>query len=712
MSAIHQLSRRSFLKSGAVLSGGLLLGFQFSPRAWAADSAAAPAALNAFLSVTSDGSITVAIKHSEMGQGVLTSIAMLVAEEMDADWSKVQAVPGDARPEFAHSQWGIQATGGSSSSNSSFEQMRRVGATARAMLISAAAAQWKVPESEIKTAAGIVTGPAAGQRLHYGELASAAALLKVPDQVALKAKADFKLIGTAQHRLDGRAKVTGSAGFGIDVQVPGLLTAVLARPPVFGGTVAKVDDTAAKAIQGVRHVVTVGAAVAVVADHYWAAKKGVDALKIDWDHGAAETFSSANQRSDLDALLAADGASAKASGDAAAAVKDAKALIEAEYDFPYLAHAPMEPMNATAHVRADGVTVWAPTQFQTFDQMAAAEVAGVTPDKVVLHTTLLGGGFGRRANPKSDFVREAVAVSKAVDAPVKVIWSREHDLKGGYYRPRTRVSATLALDADQRPSALQVRVANQSIMEGTPFGAEVAKSGVDPSQVEGLDNWPYVTPNLAVSYHKASAAVPVLWWRSVGHTFTAFVKETLIDEAAEKAGADPIDYRIDLLKEHPRQVALLQKLKAVSRWGKPAEGHHQGVAIHESFGSLVAQVVEISVSDQTVKLHRLTAVVDCGSVINPDTVKAQIMGGALMGLSAALHEAITFADGQVQQSNFHDYPVLRMPETPAVEVHILESGAAMGGVGEPGTPPAAPALANAIAKATGQRLRSLPLRLA
>jgi isoquinoline 1-oxidoreductase beta subunit len=344
--------------------------------------------------------------------------------------------------------------------------------------------------------------------------------------------------------------------------------------------------------------------------------------------------------------------------------------------------------------------------------MAAARIAEMTPDKVLLHTTLLGGGFGRRATPTSDFVSEAVAISKAVKAPVQLLWSREDDIKGGYYRPRTRVSAKLALDADKRPAALRVKIANQSIMLGTPFAGDLKEGGVDPSQVEGLDNWPYATPNLSVSYHMAKAAVPVLWWRSVGHSFSAYVKETLIDEAAVAADADPIEYRIELLQAHPRQVALLQKLKEVSNWGKAADGRHQGVAIHESFGSLVGHVVEISLAGGELKLHKLTSVVDCGSVVNPDTVKAQIMSGGLMGLSAALGEAITFKDGKVVQSNFTDYPLLSIAKAPAVEVHILESGATMGGVGEPGTPPAAPALANAIAAASGKRLRNLPLDLA
>ena len=467
MSSIVNLSRRRFLASSATLTGALVLGFHIDSRSWAqaATDAAAKVELNAFLTIAADGAITVYVKHSEMGQGVLTSIPMIIAEEMDADWSQVTALPGDARPEFAHAQWGIQATGGSTSTYTSFEQMRKVGATARAMLLQAAAARSKLKVEDLRTDGGAVIGPEAGQRWSYGELASDAAKLTAPTEVALKDRKDFKLIGKSQHRLDGRAKVTGSAGFGIDVRVPGMLYARVLHAPVFGATLKSFDGKRATAIKGVRHVVQIESGVAVVGDHWWAAKKGVDAVDAEWEIGEHASFSSASQFQDMGKLLKGDGASAKSVGDTAAAMAEAKDPMEVEFDFPYLSHAPMEPMNATADVREDGVTVWAPTQFQTFDQMAAAAVAGVTPDKVVLHTTLLGGGFGRRANPASDFVKEAVAISKAVKAPVQLLWSREDDIKGGYYRPRTRVSAKLALDADKRPAALSVKIANQSITE-------------------------------------------------------------------------------------------------------------------------------------------------------------------------------------------------------------------------------------------------------
>ncbi len=704
-------TRRQVLQVGLLAGGGLLIGVPMVAKDAAKGVAAAPTALNPFISIARDGTITVYSKHSEMGQGVLTSIAMTVMEELDGDWSKVIAVPGDARAEYKHNLFGVQATGGSTTTHSSFEQMRQAGATARAMLLAAAAAEWKVPVEQLRTEQSFVIGPKAGQRLSYGELAAAAAKLPVPADAKLKDKRDFKLIGKSKARLDGRAKVTGSAGFGIDVHMPGLLTALIARPPVFGAHPKVIDKSGAKAIYGVRHVVEVSAGVAVVGETFWAAKQGLDALKIEWDLGEHASFSTAEQRTEFGKLLKGDGAEAKRMGDARAVLAKTAERIDRSFDFPYLAHATMEPMNATAHVHAEGVTVWAPTQFQTIDQLAAAEVAGVTQDKVVLHTTLLGGGFGRRANPKADFVREAVEVSKAVSGPVKVVWLREHDMQGGYYRPRTRVDASLALDDKQRPEALEVKIASQSILAGTVFGAEVEKTGIDSSQVEGLADWAYATPNLRISYHRAAGHVPVLWWRSVGHTFSAFVKETLIDEAAERAGVDPIDYRIELLEAHPRHIAVLKTVREAAGWGKAPEGRFQGVAVHESFGSIVAQIAELSVADGQIKVHKITAAIDCGQVVNPDTVKAQIMGGALMGLSAALGEAITFADGRPEQSNFHNYPILRLPDAPDVDVHIVESDGPMGGAGEPGTPPIAPAVANALAKALGKRLVELPLRV-
>ena len=710
------VSRRSFLKTAAVAgAAGLLIGFRFTPKLNAAVDAAAGGAgfaPNAFLRVAPDGAVTILAKHSEMGQGVYTMLAMCVAEELDADITKIAVEAAPSAQAYAHTAFGMQMTGGSTSTWEAYEQMRQAGATARALLIEAAAQRWNVAASTLRTESGAVIA-ADGRRAGYGELAAAAAKLPAPTEVKLKDAKQFGLIGKKAHRVDARAKVTGQAEFGIDVRVPGMLTAVIVRPPVFGGKVKRFDAAPAKAVAGVRHVVAVAAGVAVVADNFWAAKKGAAALTVDWDHGALASLDSMQQGKDYAALLEKPGAVAKKTGDVAKAFAGAATKIEATFEFPYLAHAAMEPLNATAHVKPDGtVEVWAPTQMQTVDQMAAAKVAGVTPDKVTMHTTLLGGGFGRKANPASDFVVEAVDVSKTVGAPVRVVWTREDDMRGGYYRPRTLVAAKLGLDAAGKPVSWENQIVSQSLIKGTPFEAFMFKDGLDATQVEGLDDLAYAVPAMHTEWHMAPMGVPVLWWRSVGHTFTGFVKETLIDDAAHAARQDPIEYRIGLLAEQPRQVAILKLLKEKSNWGHAPQGRFQGVAIHESFGSIVGEVVEISIAaGGGLTVHKVTAVVDCGTAVNPDGVRAQVMSAVVYGLSAALHGKITFKAGRVEQSNFHDYPAQRINEVPVVETHIIDSGAKMGGMGEPGTPPLAPALSNAILAATGKRLRTLPFAL-
>jgi isoquinoline 1-oxidoreductase beta subunit len=712
------LSRRSFLKTTAVAgAAGLLIGFRFTPKLSAAVDAAAVGgagsfAPNAFLRIAPSGAVTLLAKHSEMGQGVYTTLAMCVAEELDVDMARIAVEAAPSAQAYAHTAFGMQMTGGSTSTWEAYQQMRQAGATARALLVEAAARRWQVAAATLRTENGTVLA-ADGRKLGYGELADEAAKLPPPTEVKLKEAAQFGLIGKKAHRVDSRAKVTGKAEFGIDVRVPGMLTAVIVRPPVFGGKVKSFDAAPAKALAGVRHVVAVTAGVAVVADNFWAAKKGAEALTVGWDDGALAALDSAQQGTEYAALLRQPGAVAKKSGDVAKAFAGAATKIEATFEFPYLAHAAMEPLNATAHVKADGtVEVWAPTQMQTVDQMAAAKVAGVTPDKVTMHTTLLGGGFGRKANPASDFVVEAVEVSKAVGAPVRVVWTREDDMRGGYYRPRTLVAAKLGLDAAGKPVSWENQIVSQSLIKGTPFEAFMFKDGLDGTQVEGLDDLAYVVPAMHTEWHMAPMGVPVLWWRSVGHTFTGFVKETLIDDAARAAKQDPIDYRISLLGEHPRQVAILKLLKEKSNWGRAPQGRFQGVAIHESFGSIVGQVAEISVGvGGAITVHKVTAVADCGQAVNPDGVRAQVMSAVVYGLSAALHGKITFRGGRVEQSNFHDYVVQRINEVPVVETHIIDSGAKMGGMGEPGTPPLAPAVSNAILAATGRRLRKLPFEL-
>ena len=713
--ATANFSRRDFLRSAAIAGGGLVIGFRLTPKLGAAEPAAAAFAPNAFLRIAPDGAVTIFAKHSEMGQGIYTSLAMCVAEELDADWTRISVEAAPPGPAFAHTAFGMQMTGGSSSTWESYDQMRQAGATARALLVQAAAQAWAVEAATLRTENGAVIAPD-GRRAGYGELADAAAKLTPPTDVKLKDAAQFKIIGQPTKRVESADKVTGRGVFGIDVKVPGALTAVVARPPVFGAKVKSFDASAAQKVAGVRRVVEVSTGVAVVADGMWAAKQGREALKVEWNNegnGALASLDSAEQGAAFAAMAKQPGATARKDGDAAAAFAGAATKIEGTFDLPYLAHATMEPLNATAHVRADGVEIWAPTQFQGVDVLNAARVAGVTPDKVTLHTTLLGGGFGRKANPTSDFIVEAVEVSKAAGAPVRVVWTREDDMRGGFYRPRTVVTAKLGLDAGGKLVSWENHIVNQSIIKGTPFEPMMIKDGVDSTQVEGLADLPYAVPNVRVGYHMAPAGVPVLWWRSVGHSFSAFVKETLIDDAARAAKRDPIDYRIELLAAQPRQVAMLKLLREKSHWGHAPAGRFQGVAIHESFGSIVGQVAEISIgAGGVVNVHKVTAVVDCGTAVNPAGVRAQVMSAVVYGLSAALYGQITFKHGQVEQSNFHDYQVVRLPEAPVVETHIIDSGAKMGGIGEPGTPPIAPALGNAILAATGKRLRSLPFRLA
>ncbi len=710
------VTRRAFLKAGTALGGGLVIGFSL-PERWAQAAMAAGTrgkaasyAPNAFLRIAKDGSITVLAKHSEMGQGIYTSLAMVLAEELEADWRTVRVEAAPAHPEYNHTAWGMQGTGGSSSSYESFEQMRKAGAAAKAMLIAAAAGRWRVDPATCRAANGMVFH-SSGRRLSYGQLAERAARMKPPAQVTLKDSKSFTLIGKATRRLDTPEKTTGRGIFGIDVRVPGLLTAVVERPPVFGGKARQVRPDKAKAVKGVKAVVEIPSGVAVVADTFWNAKLGRDALEVTWEEGALAKLESAEQGRQYAELARQSGAVARNEGDAKGAFSTAAKRVEATYDFPYLAHACMEPMNATAHVRPDRVDVWAPTQFQTADQMAAAKIAGVKSEQVTLHTTLLGGGFGRRANPVSDFVSEAVHISKAVNAPVKVIWTREDDMKGGYYRPRTYVTAAAGLSADGKLVSWEAHVVNQSIIQGTPFEKFLLKDGVDLTQVEGLADLSYDVPNLRIEYHMAPAGVPVLWWRSVGHTFSAFVKETLIEECALAAGKDPVAYRLELLSQHPRQQAALRLAAEKAGWGKATAGRFQGASVHESFESIVAQIAEVSVGrNGVVKVHNVTCAIDLGTVINPDTVKAQMESGIVFGLSMAFHGAITLKNGRVEQGNFDDYPVLRIEETPTIDVHIIESGAKMGGVGEPGVPPIAPAVANAILAATGKRIRKLPIR--
>ena len=715
MNDLINLSRRSFIKSTALVAGGLVVAFsipqakRFMSVANAAEAMPLPAP-NAFLRIGTDDSITVMLAHSEMGQGVWTTLPMLIADELDADWSKIKVAHAPAAPAYIHTAYGIQITGGSSTTWSEFDRYRQAGALTRALLLQAAAKQWNVPVAGLRTENGFVINGT--QKLSYGQLVETASQLPTPASVTLKKPEQWKFIGKATKRLDSKEKINGTAKFGQDVQFEGLKVAMVARAPVFGTKLKSVDDAAARKVPGVIKVVKVPTGVAVIAEHYWAAKQGREALKLDWDLAGHDKPDTAALVKQYQALAQKPGVQAAKAGDVSAASNQAKHTVTAEYVLPYLAHAPMEPLNCAVKISDQGCEIWTGTQMQTTDQASAAKILGLKPEQVKIHTQFLGGGFGRRANPRADFVSEAVEVAKAAGMPVKTVWSREDDIKGGFYRPMFVHKASVALDKQGKPLAWQHTLVGQSIIKGTPFEGVMIKDGIDATSVEGVADSPYVkgTPNHEVQLHSVQSDVPVLWWRSVGHSHSGFVMESLIDELAHASKQDPLTYRRQLLKDHPRHLAALNLAADKADWGKSLpKGVSRGIAVHESFGSYVAQVAEVSVKDGEVKVHRVVMAIDCGLAVNPDGVKAQMESCVAFALGAALSSEVSFKDGQVEQSNFHNYQVLRMKDMPKVEVHIVPSTEKMGGVGEPGVPPLAPAVTNAIFAATGKRIRRLPI---
>jgi isoquinoline 1-oxidoreductase beta subunit len=716
-----KLSRRDFIKATGAAGGGLMLGIATVAGSQEAKKMVFPP--SAFLRIAPDGTVTVMVNRLEFGQGVSTALPMLLAEELDCEWSKVHAELAPAAEVYADPNFGIQMTGGSNSVATSWKQYRIIGASARSMLSAAAAKQWGGEPATLDTRNGQVL-ETAGQRrsASYGSLADAASKLPVPTRASLKADPkDFFFIGKPTRRLDSREKVNGTAQFGIDKAVPNMRVAVLAHPPVFGGKVASLDPAKARAVKGVEAVVQIpvdrgGTGVAVVANGYWPAKTGRDALEIKWDPASGPT--TADQLRQYRELAGTAGLPAKRDGDGGG-VEQAPKKIEAVYEFPYLAHAPMEPLNAVVDLQADRCTVWCGSQFQTIDQGAIARTAGLKPEQVTLNTMTAGGGFGRRANPTSDYLVEAVNIAKAmkqsgIDAPVKVIWSREDDIRGGYYRPLNVHRVVVGLDNNGALRGWNHTVVGQSILKGTPFEQYMVKEGIDESTTEGIVDTPYRLPNLQVSVHHPDVNVPVLWWRSVGNSHTAFVMETMVDELARAAKQDPIAFRLALLDpKHAKVRSALQLARDKSGWTSPVpKGRGRGVAVHESFGSAVAYVAEVSVDKNTIRVHKVTAAIDCGTAVNPLSVEAQVQSAMVFGLTAALHGQITLKDGVVQQSNFADYPLLRLNEMPEISVHIVPSSADPTGVGEPGTPPIAPAVANGVFALTGKRLRKLPFDLA
>jgi isoquinoline 1-oxidoreductase subunit beta len=710
------LTRRTFLKVSAAAGGGFLICGSVSSVASMStvstevgreEAAAGSFAPNVWVKIAADNTVTVTLTQLEMGQGVMTSMPMLVAEELDVDWNRITTEWAPADPKYGNPNFGgQQLTAGSNSVRGMWKVLRESGATARAMLITAAAQTWGVAENTVSTGKGEAVHQASGRRLKYGDLVGTAANLPVPKSVALKDPKDFRVLGQSLPRLDIPGKVNGTAEFGLDVKRPGMLVARVVRCPVFGGKVAGFTADKATAVPGVHHVVQISTGVAVVADNYWAASKGAQALAITWDEGPLAALSSAGISRKYADLAQQPGKIARNDGDTAAALDGAAKSFERVYEVPFLAHACMEPMNCTADVRADRCDVWVPTQGQTASHLAAIAASGLRADAVHIHTTFLGGGFGRRG--EADFVTDAVETSKAVGKPVKVVWTREDDIQHDYYRPVTYVRMWGAVDGSGKPVAFMQRLVQQSLMKRT---GGLPPNGVDYISVDGSASLPYDIPNVRIEYIEVDPGIPFGFWRSVGASVNGFVVEAFVDELAAAAGEDPFAFRHTRLGKHPRHKAVLELVAGKSGWGQPLPaGHARGIALMEAFGSIVGQVAEVSVTDGTVRVHKIWCAVDCGWVIHPDTIKAQMEGGTVYGLTAALKGEITIQNGRVVQRHFNDYQMIRHNDAPEVETHIVASAETPGGIGEPSTAVAAGALVNAIAAATGKRIYRLPIR--
>ena len=718
---IEKVSRRDFVKITSIASAGLVIGFSIDAKPANKKSPAKPHDLGNFVQVDDDGIITLWVAKSEMGQGVRTALPMIIAEEMDADWKKVRI-----RQAFTDKKFGRMGTGGSSSIRTMYEPMRKAGATARAMLLTAAATRLGVPVDSLTASNGVITHAASGKKLTFGEVALDAGNLDVPADVKVKDPKTFRIIGKKADRLDNRDIVTGKATYGIDVRVPGMLYAVVKRSPSFGGKVVSVDDTKAKAIPGVKKIVKIDATgpelpwsgVGVIADSTWAAMQGREALDVKFDTPPVE--SSESLRKQLQTAVSGSMKRLTDIGNTDSATTSAAQRIDVVYELPFLAHATMEPLNATANVTSDAVEIWAPTQFPNWGQGVVAKALNLKPEQVKVNVTMLGGGFGRKANP--DFVLEAALLSQAAGAPVHLQWTREDDIQHDYYRPASHHRAIGAVDPDGRLIAWTHRFAAPSI----EMYMDPKTEKPHDSEIGGFDDLPYSVPNLRIEFLPVASVVPRGWWRSVEYSINGFVINSFLDEVAHAAGKDAIEFQLSLLKpgrtiegekNYPFEVdrfrRVIEMVRDKSGWGKTqlGEGRGRGFAAQRSFLSYAAQVAEVTVDKNEIKVDRVVAVIDCGTPVNPDGIAAQIEGGIAYGLTAALHGEITTDKGAVQQSNFHDYPLLRMHEMPLVEVYIVPSTAPPTGTGEPGLPPLAPAVANAVFAATGKRLRKLPLSL-
>jgi len=694
----YKLKRRSFIKSSTLAATGLIIGFTYDPQKSLAAKTKIKNELGLWIRISSDDTITLIVPSSEMGQGVNTSLPMIIAEELDANWEGIRTETAPANSDYKNPEgFGAQNTGSSNSVKGFWVLLQETGAAAREMLISAAAQRWNVPLEECDTKLGYVIHKNTNKKLSYGKLAVAASKIDIPSSPTIKSKEKYSLVGKSIQRIDVPEKVTGAAKFGIDIRLPEMLFATVRQSPIFGGEILSLDKVAAKAIRGVKAVLPVPNGIAVVADNTWRAKKGMDALNPQFTGGETTKLSSQNIHNKLITALDEEGK----------AKIDTEKSLDLEYEVPFLAHSTLEPMNCTASVKGSSCEVWVPTQNQGMSMDVTKEITGLNDEQIKINTTLLGGGFGRRG--ETDFVTQAVTISKSLNKPVQVTWMREEDMQHDFYRPACISRFQIGLNKEGLPIQWENQLAGPSILKR--FVAAMGWFGFDPTSTVGANELPYTIPDFNFDYSLVDTGVPVGFWRSVGSSYNAFFTECAIDEAAILANQDPYEYRLKLLKDQPRYLKVLEKVAKNANWGEPLpKNHGLGLAIHKSFGSIVSTVIEVSSNASgIIKLEKAWIVIDCGKVVNPDIVKAQMEGGFIFGLSAALGEEITLKDGRVEQSNFHDYSILRLKGSPKISVEIIESGSEIGGVGEPAVPLAAPALTNAIFSASGERIRSLPL---